>query len=485
MINKIDYDIQDGRLGGSAGFNAGRFAIIGVSEIYDGQIKSLSDFSKVDALFGEGPLRDALEQCFSLKKKPEVYALSLQGTTPGTISGTTSGTDILATPKTGNTGTGTIKITGSPRNEYDIKIVIVKTGALNAGQFKVFIDDKEYKAVTIPDNPGTYALYNTGLTLTFAGSFTETDEYSFSTIEPKCTNAELLDAIDYLITSKSDFTFIVVTGITNNAFWNSFNTRLMMEEAKNNYIFGICQARYIGKNETLDGWVNALTGSERGNFSAKRLVVCAGFALEADLNAQNDIRPVIGKLAGHIAAVCMVQERPGKVKLEAVGGITEMYPREIIAGKEFKLNDSHISALDDAGYTVLCSYKKKKGLFFTRGRMFTDLTSDFKCIPERRVMDKALSLVFEKQTEFLNDDVEVGADGSPAGLGYFKKYSEMPLEQMKRDKEISFFNLVIPAGQNILSDETLRFELAITPKGYIGIIKGTIYYNNPALAVEE
>jgi hypothetical protein len=476
MKNKIEYDIQDGRMGASAGFPSGAIAAIGVSEIVPADIISLNDFSKVEGTFGDGPLRDFLQGAFSLKKKPTVYAKALTGSIPGTKS------EVI--PDENNAGIGTIAVAGDPRNEYKIKIVIDSTGGLNEAVFHYVIDNLQSKRITVPNTPGTYVIPKTGLTITFnpgnptgeQKSFVEGDAFSFTTTAPTVTNSEYLEAIESFILSKKKFSIFAIVGPTDKALWTSINTRLETEAAKNNFKMAVFEARYLTSAETIDEYVTAMTNLERPVGSLKRIQVVALHCETNDMNSSVDIRSPLGHYCGQLAAMCKVQERPGKVKLGAIDGLTKIYPEDI--------NDVHLSDLDDAGYVTPVTYNNKSGIYFSRGRMMTDLTSDFRCAPERRVLDKALTLVYERQVEYLNDDVNVNKkDGSPEGLEYFKSDSCMPLKDMLKSGEISFFELTIPDGQNILTSEELNFELAITPKGYIGIIKGTIFYRNPALEV--
>jgi hypothetical protein len=58
-----------------------------------------------------------------------------------------------------NAGTGTLAVSGSPRNEYDVCVDIVSGGSLNEGTFRVNVDGSAGKVTTIPDG--------TGLTLQF------------------------------------------------------------------------------------------------------------------------------------------------------------------------------------------------------------------------------------------------------------------------------------------------------------------------------
>ncbi|MBN2546566.1 MAG: DUF2586 family protein [Spirochaetes bacterium] len=475
MRNKIEYDILDGRLGASAGFPSGKIAVIGVSGIVPQGIIFLSDFSKVFEIFGDGPLRDFLQGAFAFKKKPTVYAKALTGSTAGTVSAVTSV----------KTGVGDITVAGDPRNEYDIQIMIDVEGGLNEAVFHYVIDGKESKKITVPNTPGTYAIPNTGLTLTFVPGTPEPEEesyeagdvYFFSTTAPTATNADILEAVNELLIQKKDFSILAIAGKSDKALWTALNTLLLTEEGKNNFKMAVCEARYLGSTETIDDYVTALCGSEKPDSSLTRVQIVALHCEINDVDGQVDVRSPAGHYCGHLAAVCSVQERPGKVKLGSITGLNKIYPLD-------EVNDAHLSSLDDAGYVTPVTYNGKSGIFFSRGRMMTELTSDFKNVPERRVLDKALTLVYEKQVEFLNDDVNVNKkDGSPEGLEYFKAYSTMPLKDMIRDGEISNYELTIPEGQNILTTETLEFELGVTPKGYLGIIKGTIYFVNPALEV--
>jgi hypothetical protein len=56
----------------------------------------------------------------------------------------------------------------------------------------------------------------------------------------------------------------------------------------------VAQARYKTGAETLDQWVMALQGDERGSTASTRLQVCAGWIEEADANGQADTRGMIG-----------------------------------------------------------------------------------------------------------------------------------------------------------------------------------------------
>jgi hypothetical protein len=114
--------------------------------------------------------------------------------------------------------------------------------------------------------------------------------------------------------------------------------------------------------------------------------------------------------------------------------------------------------------------------------MMSEQGSDYDLVERRRVMDKACRQVRAAQLPYLNSNVRIGADGSMEGLEVFTAQSKSPLDLMKTDGEISSGSVVIPDGQNILSDKTLRVKIRIVPLGKMSYIEDEIAYQNPALS---
>jgi hypothetical protein len=96
-------------------------------------------------------------------------------------------------------------------------------------------------------------------------------------------------------------------------------------------------------------------------------------------------------------------------------------------------------------------------------------------------MDKACRQVYTAQLPWVNDSVLVGKDGSPEGLEMLIAQSENPLTIMQNNREISFGQVIIPPGQNILSTQKLRTKVRIVPLGKLAYIENEIAYSNPAL----
>ena len=458
--------IVDGAMGAQGAQADGRYAAIGVAEKFGQGILTFNDPGQVEKAIGDGPLRDLLVTALSIAKT-SVSVIALEGTIPGTLSAVTS--------SSGNTGTGSITVTGSPRNEYNIKIAIEDSGLPNEATFRVTVDNSPGKKSTVPDGEAKYAIPGTGLVLQFvpgANGFAEGDSFEFTATAPSATNGEVLAAVDQLLEAKLAIEFIAVAGVSAAPLWAALAAKMQYAEGLYQYLFVVAQARYLATGETLDAWKNALCGSERGSVTSTRLQVCAGWITEADANGQLDERGLIGVYCGTLAAR-KVQDGPDATKFGGLAAATALLPEGI--------NDGHIEDLKNAGYVTARTYANMKGIYITSGQMMCEEGSDYDQVERRRVMDKACRNVYVAQFPRINDTVEVGKDGSPEGLDMFIALSEQPLRTMETNKEISSGYVHIPEGQNILADKKLRTKVRIVPLGKMSYIENEIAYSNPAL----
>jgi len=466
----IKNDILDGAMGVQGAQADGRFAAIGVAEKPSKEILTFNDPDQVEKAIGDGPLRDLLVSSLSISRT-SVSVIALEGSIAGTVGEIKSGTE--------NTGTGKITVSGKPRNDYKILISIEVSGKLNEAAFRVTIDKLPGKLITVPDGDGKYEIPGTGLTLQFnpeAGEFKEGDTFSFDTTAPSATNGDVLAAVDKILEAKLSIEFISIAGDSAAPLWAALATKAIGAAAIYQYLFFVVQARYLKKDETLDAWVNALCGVERGSVASVRLQVCAGWIEEADANGQLDVRGLIGTYCGTLAAR-KVQDGPDAVKFGGIAAATELKPNGI--------NDGHIENLKNAGYVTVRKYVGRKGIYITSGQMMSEEGSDYDLVERRRVMDKACRNLYVAQLPAVNDTVTIAKDGSPEGIEMFVAKSQAPLEIMKTNKEISDGYVIVPPGQNILADKKLRTKVRIVPLGKMSYIENEIAYMNPALGGTE
>lgn len=461
----VNNTILDGALGVSPASATGIFGAVGVCAAPTGGIITLTTAADAKEKLVDGPLCDVLVQALSMASTT-VYAIGLEGTTKGAIG------------QVAHTGSGkaTVAASGSPRNDYEVIITIEEGGLLNAAIAHITIDGVDQKHFTIPTG-GSYEIPGTGITLTFTAAeeseFVAGDTYTFMTEAPKASNAEILAAVDTLLNSAYDYEWIAIAGVSDATLWAALDTKATEAMNAYRYIHFKAQARYLDDEETVDDWVTALTGSERGTTVGGRVQICAGWVECSDPYGAIDVRGALGWSCG-MSAQKDVMEPVDHVGSSALSGILRLMPDG--------LNDGHINALDNAGYLTLCQYIGLTGVYITHGRMFAEATSDFGLEERRRVMDLACKNVRIAQLSYINSTVTIGADGSAEGLDMFKAITEQVLDNMVAAGQISSYEVYIDEDQDLLSTETLRTTIRIVPLGKMSFIENTISYSNPNLS---
>jgi hypothetical protein len=470
MLPGVRTTIRDGALGVAGASATGVFAAVGVAANFGQGIMTFAEAEAAGSALGDGPLRDVIVSALSIAKTT-VYAVALEGSVAGTVSAVVAGAD--------NEGTGAITVSGRPRNEYDVKVEIVGGGGLNTATFRVTVDGAAGKVVTTPqdaEDTGAYEIVGTGLTLHFAcgggQAFAAGDAFAFSATAPQATNGEVLEAIDQILQAKLAVEWIAIAGVSAAPLWAALAAKAESAAETYQYLFFIAQARYKAENETLDQYVAALAGAERGTVASTRLQVCAGWIEEADANGQVDARGLIGAYCGKLAQR-NVHQGPDAVRYGGISAATALKPDG--------LNDGHIEALKNAGYVTARRIIGLNGIYITSGQMMSEAGSDYDLVERRRTMDKACRQVRAAQLFFVNDAVKVGKDGSPEGIQMLVAQSQNPLDAMKTNGEISDGTIVVPDGQNILSTKTLVMKIRVTPLGKLSYIENEIAYSNPAL----
>ncbi len=471
ILPDIDIGIKDGGLG-VVPEGDGALAVIGVCANHQAEILTLSRDSYEEAV-GEGPLKDFLDDFFSMVNAV-VYAKILEGTTAGVVGAVAA--------DAANTGVGGVAVAGSPANAYKFGLEIISEGGLNEATFKYSIDGIKSKEITVPE-AGTYEIPDTGLTITFSAgapageevSFAVGDLFSWETSEPLASNTEFLAAVDDLINLGKEIRSIHVTGTTAAAFWFAFSTKLSNAEDMHVYIWGSCEARYIDEltNETLQEYVTALVGTERGAGISIRLMVVAMWLEVVNANtASVRINNAAGKILGRIYAIGRALS-PGATKLGPLDSVNRIMP------EEFKTNPALIKSLQDAGYATVRFYDGKTGVYVNDSDLMSEDTSDYDIATKIDVMNKARNSVRSAQFPFLKDDFEVLADGTVPGLDLVRKVGEQALSTMAKDKEISSGRIELDTAQDILATKKLVEKIYITPRGSFDEISAEISYENP------
>lgn len=465
-LPNTDINILDGGLGLMAASSAGLQAKVGVCSLGNlNEIVSISDPAKVAEKFGTGPLANALYDAFAAGASI-IYAVRADGDVAGSIG------EITST----KTGTGSMTVTGTPLDEYELVVVIVDSGAKNVATFKYSLDggDTYSQKATVPTSL-SYVVTGTGLTLNFTeavaqpeNSFKADDTYSCKTVAPSPSVNSMNAAIDALLNSNFSYEFIHAVGPSDNSFWAALATKALAAENKYRYIHFLAETRGPNTSETIDQWVTAMLAM-KASFASTRVSICAGRLELSDLGTGRILnRNGAGIYSGRLSSIG-VQVSPGKVMEGALPAVLKLQPVGI--------NDGHILALDEAGFITFRQYIGLSGFYITNGRMAAEPISDFRYVELRRPMDQACHQV--RMAALRYEHAEIDPTNMEKGLKNMEAALVAPLDNMVGAQQIARGRVVIPTDQDVLAASKIRIKVRIVPMGTMRWIEIEIGYENP------
>ncbi|MDD3079094.1 MAG: DUF2586 family protein [Paludibacter sp.] len=190
-------------------------------------------------------------------------------------------------------------------------------------------------------------------------------------------------------------------------------------------------------------------------------------------SSKNDQSASVGSVLGQIAAIS-VQQKISRVKNGAIPVDTAYLSDGVaISGRE------DLATIHDKGYIIARQFSGKAGYYFNSDYTATGLTDDLGTISHIRVIDKALKIAYNTYIEELDDDVEVNDDGTlhASVASYLKQKIENQVNS-SMDGEISDFAAQIDTTIDILSGNSQKIYLNITPKGYLNPIEVVLSFVN-------
>jgi hypothetical protein len=468
MYGDVGFTVEDGLLGAVGDAGAGAHVKIGVSPIESSVpilVTGTMDVKKIREKLGYSPLADACMDSVSSGTNM-IYCIPVKASTDGSVGEITKA----------GTGESTITVEGKPYSAYKVIVEILTAGGFNEAAFKYSIDGgSTYSEETTVPADGSYILSATGLTLKFAEHSTKADSYkvgdklSFETTAPQMTNQDVLGAVTKLKSMAQEFEFVHIVGTSTKALWAAME--IEAEKFANDYkipLFFILEARDINKDETLDAYSTALL-AERKGLTSYRIQVVQGRAKFTKMDGQvanvNGAAIICG-----LYAKASVNESIGKVSEFAIKGVLELLPAGI---------GDYNPVLDSAGYVTFRQYQGIEGFYVSNARTMAAANSDYKYAERVRTMNKVVKLCRKEAFKYLQDDIDMkDQDGSLKKMASFIK---IPADKMIRDKEISDVEIIVPEGQNVLSDEKIEFNLRVTPNAKARAIMLNVGMNNPLL----
>jgi hypothetical protein len=127
-----------------------------------------------------------------------------------------------------------------------------------------------------------------------------------------------------------------------------------------------------------------------------------------------------------------------------------------------------LDTLIDKGYIFMVNHTGVAGHYWNGAGACVSRSSDYYCVPNNRVVNKAERLIYAAFVPKLNRPLDINTNGNlaPEVISHFESTAAKPLRQMQADREISNFAIYIDPAQNILANSVLTVNVTIQPKGY-------------------
>lgn len=414
---------------------------------------------------GYGPLTEAV--CHSLNVAGgQVIAIPLNPSTTGTNT---------AVSHVGSAGAGTVAVSGTPNDSYSFVVSIVTGGALGVAQFKWSQDGGvTFGPTYLVPSGGTFAVPNTGLTLTFASTFGAGDSYTFSSVASSYTTTDVQNAFAALLASGQPFGFVHLVGtaanVTASATMASTLETLAVNAASTNFVF-----THAIMECAADTDANILTAF--ASTVCTRVMVCAGFeTVTSSIPGSGVLTRSVGFSASAREALVPEQNDLGRVADGPLPGVTSL-----------SRNESITPGLDAANFTTARTFPGLKGFFITNGHMFENPGSDFGPSQNRRVMDLACATVYPATLRYLNDTLRVNSNGTitnAQATSIENQVNSALASAVIAPGAAVSSSVVIDRTNNVLSTKNMNETVRVLPFGYARTIAVNIGFQNPSVALQ-
>jgi Protein of unknown function (DUF2586) len=459
--------IRDGGLGLVSPVSDNVLAIVGVSSLGTaGSVKAYSDQQLIKDELGTGPLVEAA-----------CYALSIAG---GSVvlcksAASTVGANGSVT-KTGTAGLSVMSLSGTPVDSYLGAVKIVTGAALptsGLATFQYSLDGgRTYSSEIALPTSGSYAIPNTGLTITFsAATLGAGDVYSWVSTAPIYSTSDLNTALDALLNNAATWFAVLISGVPGDgtagaAHFGAIASKMSTAEST--------KFRYVRAFFHAEDDIDANIITNYANLTSTRISPSAGFGyVTSPINGVAYKRPASWVAAAR-AAASLPHEDLGKVKNGVAKGVVALIR------DEYKT-----PALDAVGFTTLRTIPGKEGYYLTTGRLKGGAGSDFQYLQLGRVMDIASTELRAATLEYLNDDLRVDKTTGKILETEARNIESYVGERMRaRTTQPGYateVSVVVDRNENMLSTGKLVTRERVTPKAYAKSISNEIAFYNPAL----
>jgi hypothetical protein len=470
-ISNANLTILDGALGLSPSTGDQVQAKLGVCTAGTANVPTLVTSPSGANAFGTGPLVEAAKATLAIPGNGGVVMCKVPSTVAGSVGSTTAGS--------GNAGTGTVTVGGTPNDAYDVQLQMVQDGAnLTAGTaaFQVSIDggDNFSDTQAVPTG-GTYTIPGTGLTVTFANggsgtSFKSGDVFSSSSVAPGYSTSDLLAGVDAVAAGLNDVFLMHAVGQAASVsaalgVAAALSTKLVSLAGTFKYYRGLVELPH----DTDANVLAAVTG-----VVAPRMMAVSDFTELTELDGTQRKRHAAWSVAAR-AGASKPGEDLGRVDRGALLNVRSLYR-----------NEETTPALDVARVTTLRSITGKQGFFVTAPQMLEAIGSDYALLQYGRIIDIAAKVIHARATELLRADLDVdpttGKIAEDQARAIEKTLRDALSAKLVETKNAQAVSVRFDRTTNLISNPTVNIDYRIVPRGYVLQLTGTLALQNPALA---
>lgn len=426
---------------------------------------AVTSADKATELLGYGPLAECA-----------AYVAERSGRTVWCVPVAQSGAGTMGTWSTSPTTGPAVGNTGTPNDAYQVWVKITGGGAIGTSRFQFSLDggdNYEPEAVTA----ATYALTNTGITLTFAaGTYVLGEVYKCNATPPAYTSVQIAAAVDAWRASGFVAKALGDVGVPASAaggatIAGTYASKADAMEQAGDYVAVLLQAA----DDTLPNLVTAYAA-----VASKREGIAATFCKLQSPSGRSYRRPFAWVVFGEFA-LRKISEDLGKVRRGAIPGIVSIeHDEESDAG------------YGDAKFIVPRRVKKRAGFYVSDPVMRSPSGSDFDLLQMRRVMDVACDATRNALTDYLNDDLEtqpadpnnpaVGGTLDPAQAAAIDTDIQAAVTAaVVTERHATFSAARVNRTDKILSTRKLRATIRIGSKTWAKQIEATIGFAAPSV----
>lgn len=440
----------------------------------DTAIVQVANVAAAQAEFGQqGPLQELAALYLARSRRP-LYCMRINDSTPGSAGSVTA-----VRVNSGTPSTGTMATTGSvPVDSYDVVVEVMATGtvAANSAVIRVSFDGGVtwYAERQIA---ASIAFADFGVTLVFADAgggpvyFEEGDLFTFATLGPAFSTADLQAALDAWIASNIRVRRIHVMGLSSTTLHAAIATRMATAEGVYKNARVIEETDDQGSGESVTTWQAGVLGDY--NLETERQMVVPGWVEVLNPISGFQLRRPFAWLVGPRAAAIDISQDVGWVDLGSLAGavVSDEYP--------IPQDGTLYPALDGRGYCYPMSRIGRSGVYASGGFMRVSSGDPYYRLATCQVLDEAIDQCVNQLMPYINADILANADGTileseaaaiDARLNRALRETLVDVSPKRISPADDGVYATVSRDNNIVSTRTLIVTVTLTPKAYLSAI---------------